>query len=238
MYHHNLSHILRKQLNQYCRHHIGGNINDLSQVCKSTSLFLFADDSNLFLSGNDPQIIQDTMNVELKNISEWLKANKLSLNIKKTHYMLFSNINRSQLQPSIQIEIDNQKIIYTTKTKFVGVVIDHKLNWKDHISYISGKIARGLGVIIKAKKCFNKTAMLGLYYSFIYPYLIYCNHVWGCACTTHVEPLVTLQTKAIRIISGVKLTLARYSNKCIYWSVKTSIIILLENSCTKCIMEN
>ena len=46
--------------------------------------------------------------------------------------------------------------------------------------------------------------MLSLYYSFIYPYLIYCNHVWGCACKTHVKPLVTLQKKAIRIISGVK----------------------------------
>ena len=63
--------------------------------------------------------------------------------------MLFSNINRSQL--SIQIEIDNQKIMYTTKTKFLGVVIDHKLYWKAHISYISGKIARGLGIIIKAR---------------------------------------------------------------------------------------
>ena len=137
-------------------------INDLFQVCKSTSPFLFSDDSNLFLSGNDPQVIQDTMNVELKNISEWLKANKLSINIKKTHYMLFPNINRSQ--PSIQIEIDNQKIMYTTKTKLLGVVIDHKLNWKDHISYISDKIARGLGIIIKARKCFTKTAMLSLYH--------------------------------------------------------------------------
>ena len=100
--------------------------NDFSQVCKSTSLFLFADDSNSFLSGNDPQVIQDTMNVELKNISEWLKANKLSLNMKKTHYMLFSNINKSQ--PSHQIEIDNQEIMCTTKTQFLGVVIDHKLN--------------------------------------------------------------------------------------------------------------
>ena len=177
-------------------------INDLSQVCKSTSPFLFADDSDLFPSGNDPQVIQDTMNVELKNISEWMKANKLSLDIKKTRYMLFSIINRSQ--PLIQIEIDNQKIMYTTKTKFLGVVIDHKLNWKDHISYISGKIARGRGILIKAMKCFTKTAMLSLYYSFTDPYLIYCNHVWGCARATYVKPLVTLQKKDIRILSGEK----------------------------------
>ena len=71
-------------------------INDLSQVCKSTSLFLFADYSNVFLSDNDPQVIQDAMNEELKNISEWLKSNKLSLNRNKTHSMLFSTINRSQ----------------------------------------------------------------------------------------------------------------------------------------------
>ena len=71
--------------------------------------------------------------------------------------------------------------MYITKTKFLGVVINHKLNWKDHISYISGKIARGLGIIIKARKCFTKAAMLSLYHSFIHPYLIYCNHVCGVA---------------------------------------------------------
>ena len=87
-------------------------------------------------------------------------------------------------QPSIHIEIDNQKIIYTTKTKFLGVVIDHKFNGKDHISYISGKIARCLGIIIKARQCFTKAAMLSFNYCFFF-HILYVAIIFG-VCLYHL----------------------------------------------------
>ena len=62
-------------------------INDLCTVCKNTIPVLFADDTNLFSNGLDATGIQDGVNHDLAIITEWLKANKLSLNIKKTHYM-------------------------------------------------------------------------------------------------------------------------------------------------------
>ena len=104
----------------------------------------------------------------------------------------------------LNIEIDNQKISPVFKTKFLGVVIDSKLSWKEHISYITGKIARVIGVITKARKYLYKDSLLILYYSFIYPYLIYCNNVWGAAAKTYTRTLCTLQKRAVRIISGVK----------------------------------
>ena len=58
-------------------------INDLSNVCKNTEPFLFADDSNLFISDKDPLNLESQLNKELENISVWLKINKLSLNIKR-----------------------------------------------------------------------------------------------------------------------------------------------------------
>ena len=176
-------------------------INDLSSVCKHTFPILFADDTNLFLSGKDGLSLSQTMTSELAQISDWLTANKLSLNIKKTHYMLFSGGKRPP--NDLNIEIDNQKISPVFKTKFLGVVIDSKLSWKEHISYITGTIARGIGVITKVRKYLNKDSLLILYYSFIYPYLIYCNHVWGAAAKTHTRTLCTLQKRAVRIISGV-----------------------------------
>ena len=62
------------------------------------------------------------------------------------------------------------------------------------------KVARGIGVIIKARKVLCNESLKCLYYSFIYPYMIYCNHVWGSACKTNIEPL---QKRAVRIILGV-----------------------------------
>ena len=176
-------------------------INDLASVCECTFPILFADDSNLFISGRDPDLIMRTMNNELKEISLWLKANKLSFNIKKTHFMIFSSKNKPH--PNRCINIDGETINETAKTKFLGVIIDNKLSWKDHILYISGKLARGTGVLLKVRRYLMKETLISLYYSFVYPYLIYCNHVWGLACKTHMNTLFLLQKRIIRIITGV-----------------------------------
>ena len=115
--------------------------------------------------------------------------------------MIFSSKNKAH--PNVYINIDGESISENSKTKFLGVIIDDKLCWKDHILYISGKIARGIGVILKARKYLMKDSLVTLYYSFVYPYLIYCNHVWGLACKTYMKTLVLLQKRIIRIIAGV-----------------------------------
>ena len=176
-------------------------INHLASVCQYTFPILFADDSNLFISGNDADLIMKTLNTELKEIALWLKANKISLNIMKTHFMIFSSKNKPH--PNLNINIDGEIINETSKTKFLGVIIDKKLLWKDHILYISGKLARGACVILKAKKYLMKEILISLYYSFVYPYLIYCSHVWGLACKTYMITLFLLQKRIIRIIAGV-----------------------------------
>ena len=76
------------------------------------------------------------INDELAQISQWLKVNTLSLNVKMTNYMLFTKSKNIPLK--LNIVIDNESI-GEVRTTFLGVFIDNKLNWKDHITYISGK---------------------------------------------------------------------------------------------------
>ena len=125
-------------------------INDLTKVCSQSSPFLFADDTNLFMTGKCLQNMVNSLNKELKEISLWLKVNKLSLNIKKTHYMVFTS--KKKTSDPLNIYIDECCIDKVNCTKFLGVYIDDKLNWKKHISYISGKISRGLGIVLKARR--------------------------------------------------------------------------------------
>ena len=157
-------------------------INDLIVSCKHSDPFLFADDTNLFTSGKNLNDIARQMNEELASICIWLKVNKLSLNVKKTHFMVFNPKKRPC--DKIQLNIDGALIDEEQHTKFLGVFIDNKLTWKKHIEHITGKISRGIGVIWKAKKLLNKSALKTLYYSFIYPYLTYCNNVSGSTCIT------------------------------------------------------
>ena len=177
-------------------------INDLANVCKQTVPFLFADDTNLFKNGNDINSIVESLNSELSDISLWLKINKLSLNIKKTHYMIFTT--KRKIIEFLDIKIDGTNIERVDDTKFLGVYIDEKLNWKKHISYLSGKVSRGMGILVKARKLITPDALKTLYFSFIYPFFTYCNHVWGKTSATSLNRLVILQKRCIRILTSSK----------------------------------
>ena len=176
-------------------------INDLQKVCNLSTPILFADDKNLYYKSHDQSILEKQINDELRQVSLWLKVNKLSLNVSKTPYIIFTR--KSNTVTSVDIRIEKQAINEVNKTKFLGVIIDKKLTWKEHISYLSSKISSGIGMIIKAKKRLNKDALVTLYYSFIYPYMTYCNHVWGTACITYLNKIIILQKKAIRIVCNV-----------------------------------
>ena len=102
-------------------------INDICNISSILKLILFADDSNIFYSGKDVNNICHIMTEELRKINVWFKVNKLSLNVSKTNYMLFGNT-RNMVDCGIyinKIEIDR---VYVTK--FLGLHIDCKLDWK------------------------------------------------------------------------------------------------------------
>ena len=115
-------------------------INDLSDVCKCSLPILFADDTNLFHRGSDLSVIENAFNKELAGISRWLKGNKPSLNLKKTHYMKFSRKKSNHQLDWYGTIIRKSMNDETSTTKFLGVYINNKLNWKTHISYIRGKL--------------------------------------------------------------------------------------------------
>ena len=99
--------------------------------------------------------------------------------------------------------INGCKISEVKSTKFLRVLIDSELSWKPHIDSICSKIAKNIGIMTKARSIFNERTLLSLYYSFIYPYISYCIHVWGSAYQTHLNKLYLLQKRVIRVIAGV-----------------------------------
>ena len=151
-------------------------VNDLPSVSTKLFTLLFADDTNLFIEDMDTTHINQILTEEIGKILIWLKANKLSLNVDKTNFIVFS---RRRTINDVYIKIEGKNIERVTKVKFLGVIIDSKLTWKEHINYISNKISKYIGIIYKTKKVLTKSALIGLYYSFVYPYLTYCNILWG-----------------------------------------------------------
>jgi hypothetical protein len=176
-------------------------INDLPEVSTFLQTTVFADDTSAFASGSDIDNLINNANNELNKIYDWLKCNKLSLNINKSHYMIITNKTYSS---HVDLKINDNVIEKVSNTKFLGIIIDNKLSWKEHISFVKSKVSRGIGIICKARKSLQLRTLVQLYYSFIYPYLCYGIEVWGMAPPTTMLPLFRLQKRAIKIITNTK----------------------------------
>ena len=127
-------------------------------------------------------------------MNTWLKANKLAVNIKKTHYMMFHRT-RIKLNTNFQI-LNNNNIIYrTNNNKFLGVIIDNKMNWSAHLHYIKNTISKSIGILFKIQNFLDNHTLRSMYFNFIYLYLIYCVEV------CHLDLLIKIQKKSIRTIT-------------------------------------
>ena len=110
---------------------------------------LFADDTYIFCSNENVEVLQDTLNRKLAQLFLWFSINKLSLNLGKTNYMLFRS-RPSDLE--LHLKINNADIPKVTATKFLGIIIDDRLNWKPQIQSVKSKLSSILSVMYKASK--------------------------------------------------------------------------------------
>ena len=112
---------------------------------------LFADDTTILFSTNDIVGQIPLINKELLEVSNWFKANKLSVNASKTNYMIMGTPKMTSMIDQTDIILDNTKLDRVTKTKFLGVIIDENLTLKTHIDGITKTISRNIGMINKLK---------------------------------------------------------------------------------------
>ena len=124
-------------------------VNDLHHASKVLNPIMFADDTNLFFSRSDINLLFEKMNKELTNVSNWFNANKLSLNVKKSKFSFF---HKSSKKDNIPLRLPNLNINGFTieresLTKFLGVWIDENLTWRDHIHTVENKIAKNIGLL-------------------------------------------------------------------------------------------
>jgi hypothetical protein len=151
--------------------------NDLPNCLSITKAILFADDTTVYLASNDDKYLYSTMNRELDKLTDWFRANKLSLNISKTNYMLFSH--STQEITNTEIKLANTIITRSKCVKFLGMHIDEKLKWDEHIKTMKKKISSAFYAINKVKYVLPRKHLNTLYYSLVYPYLTYGIILWG-----------------------------------------------------------
>ena len=138
-------------------------INDLCNVSKVVDFILFADDTNIFFSHKDFNSLSETLNSEMRKLTQWCRANKLSINFKKSNFMVFRLRQRRQTL-HLSVQIDNNKIDCVKETVFLGVILDEHLSWKPHILSVSRNIkSKSIGIIYKSSSLLPSQNVLTLF---------------------------------------------------------------------------
>ena len=130
---------------------------------------MVVDDTNLFLTHKDVSF--EMANLQLGRISQCFISNKLSLNV--TNYSFFHKPSKRKDIPLLlpKLNINNSEIERSEYLKFLGVLLDENLCWKEHIRYIESKIAKNIELLYKAKPYIDKHSLLLLHHSYLRTFL-------------------------------------------------------------------
>ena len=174
-------------------------INDIPKCSEMFKFTLFADDSTLScnFNGMPAGLIFDSIENELSKVNTWLIVNRIKINVDKSKFICFSYRKSLQSRP---LKLGDSFIHETDQTKFLGLILDKNLTFKNHISYIESKISRSVGVLFKLNKYLPVRILKMLYNSLILPYLNYGVECWYAAPNFALNKLRILQKKAIRAV--------------------------------------
>ena len=177
-------------------------INDIVKSSTKLHFSMFADDTVITLKCQNMSQIVSLVNQELQHVSNWLLANRLTLNYEKTNWMFFSTSVKGYVFPSESIKINNITLCQCHEMRYLGVILDSGLNFGKHIDMMCRKISRSIGIFYRLRQFVPSNVLLTLYYSLVYPLMIYCILIWGSTYDTHLNKLVLLQKRIIRLATN------------------------------------
>ena len=167
---------------------------------------MYTDDTHLTHADKDVNIIQSCLNEDLLNISKWLIANKLTLNMTNTEFILIvSRQKLNALTASNILSINGTPVNQVSTSKSLGVLIDTNLNWGSHIEQLAKKTASGIAVIKRVRQFVLPATLHLIYKALIQPHLDYCNVVWGTCGIKLADKLQKLRRRCIAAVPKFKL---------------------------------
>ena len=163
-------------------------INDLSVSVKNSIVHHFADDTNLLYINKSIKVLSKNVNRDLKGITDWLNANRISLNVNKTEYIIFHSP-RKLIDYEINIKLNGKRLYPSKFIKYLGVLIDEHLSWKPHMFELIKKLNRSNSMLSRIRHYVNKNTIRSLYFSIFSSHLNYCCQVWGQNGNSHLNKI-------------------------------------------------
>ena len=171
-------------------------MNDIVKCSNVLNFTLYADDTCVCISDENLNKGIETMNKELIFIHKWLHSNCLTLNTKKSLYVVLER-NRAITNTNNKVCINNVELDKSSNTKYLGIYIDENLNWSEHINYVIRKTSKLVPILYQVRNNMSRNSLKLLNNSIIYPSFIYGNIIWGSSSKSKLNPLIVLQTRLL-----------------------------------------
>ena len=188
----------------------------MGKISNDSDIILFADDTNIFIRATSKDAAYTKANDILEKILNYMKCNKLHINLDKSCYMYFSSTRKtyepdeSDLENAYALKIHDNILPKVTHTKFLGVIIDDRLTWDYHIKALTKKLSCCTGSLNQIIESIPKNLHKDLYHTLFESYLTYGISVWGGSTKAKLLPLFKAQKKVMRVIFGNR---AKYLDK-------------------------
>ena len=173
-------------------------INDLPMILDQSKLAIYADDSTLWLADPSINMINKTLDQELRRVVKWVSDNRLVLNIGKTKSILFGSKHQLQQNPKLDLFIDNTQIEQVHEVKLLGITIDNQMTWSKHIDNIVCRMGRGVAAVRRVSTCLTVETRKQVLNAIVLSLMDYCFIVWSSASKRDLDRLQKAQNKAAR----------------------------------------
>ena len=134
------------------------------------------------------EVLEEVVNAELGCIFDWLVANKLSLNMNKSNSMIIKP-RQKKLPKKIQLNVNGEHLNESNYAKYLGVLIDNNLTWKQHIQHVNTNVAKSIEILAKMRHFVPNDILRNIYNAFISPHINYGIINWGGAYQNSPDPL-------------------------------------------------
>lgn len=171
-------------------------------ILSKATLTMFADDSTLYYAAPTCSEINQVLSCEISKLYNWIKTNKLVLNISKTVSIIFGSKYRLSDNPKINIQVNGQNVQQVKKVKLLGLWLDSTLSWSDHINKVVVKMGRAVAVVRKCAQFLKLQLFSRVVCTLVLCHLDYCSVVWSSASSSHLKKLQVAQNKAARLVLG------------------------------------
>ena len=184
-------------------------INDLSNVLHFSNHYLYVDDTVIYKSGLEIQNILPLLQNDLNSFGTWCDANKLTINTKKTNYVIFGTRYRLSKVRHCMLKLQNDVLNKTTSYKYLGVHIDSHLNFNTHIDKCCKIVSHKLYLLSKLRHNITENTCIRIYKSMIIPLLEYGDTIYAGTSQRNLSRLQKLQNRALRICLNAQGYLSR-----------------------------